>query len=219
MKEVWEVPDEVFIPGRVQHTVGWPLDRNTYGGSFLYHKNKNQIHLGMVVGLDYTNPHLSPYEEFQRFKTHPLVRRVLEKGNCISYGARALNEGGYFSIPKLTFPGGLLAGCSAGFLNVMKIKGAHNAMKTGILAAEAIHGRGTTNPGDEVREYEEAVKKSWVWDELYRSRNFKGSFKYNIYTGLLYGGFDGFISKVREGYKLGQRILEHQIIQEGEHRL
>jgi len=150
----------------------------------------------MVVGLDYTNPNLNPYEEFQRFKTHPLIRSVLEKGTCISYGARSLNEGGYFSLPKLTFPGGMLAGCSAGFLNVMKIKGAHNAMKSGVLAAETICSKGTLEEGMEIKEYEEAVKKSWIYDELYRSRNFKGSFKYNIYSGLIYGGFDGFISKV-----------------------
>lgn len=127
-------------------------------------------------------------------KTHPLFKNLLSKGTCVSYGARTLNEGGYFSIPKLTFPGGMLAGCSAGFLNVMKIKGAHNAMKSGMLAAEAISAN--LKEGEEVTEYEESVKKSWIYDELYRSRNFKGSFKYSIYGGLLYGAFDSFISRV-----------------------
>lgn len=134
----------------------------------------------------------------------------MEGGTCIGYGARCINEGAYYSVPKLTFPGGMLAGCSAGLLNVMKIKGTHNAMKSGMLAAEIIAGRGTLSLGEELAEYEEAVKKSWIWDELYRSRNFKGSFKYNIYSGLLYGGFDSFISKGNEPWSIKHHVKESE---------
>ncbi|CAK0810243.1 unnamed protein product [Prorocentrum cordatum] len=137
VKEVWEIPEENHVAGTVVHTVGWPLDMSTYGGSFIYHMKPNLIHIGMVVGLGYSNPWMSPYQEFQRFKHHPRVKAILEGGKCISYGARVLNEGGVQAVPKLTFPGGMLAGCSAGFLNVPKIKGSHTAMKTGMLAGEA----------------------------------------------------------------------------------
>ena len=141
MKEIWEVDSDNphFKAGHVQHTVNWPVTSDVYAGSFMYHMAPNLIHLGYVVGLDYRNPYLNPYEEFQKLKTHTEIRKVLEGGECIQYGARVLNEGGYHAIPKLTFPGGMLAGCSAGFLNVAKIKGTHNAMKTGMLAAEAIY--------------------------------------------------------------------------------
>ena len=138
IKELWDIEPEKSKPGTVWHSVGWPLSTDTYGGSFLYHLNGNQVAVGYVVGLDYSNPHLSPFEEFQRFKTHPAVRSVFEGGRRVSYGARALNEGGFQSIPKLTFPGGCLVGCTAGFLNVPKIKGTHTAMKSGMLAAEAV---------------------------------------------------------------------------------
>lgn len=137
IKEVWEVPAEQHEEGTVWHSVGWPLDDQTYGGSFLYHMADNRVALGLVVALDYADPTLSPFEEFQRWKTHPAVRKVLEGGECLQYGARTLNEGGYQSVPKLDFPGGALIGCSAGFLNVPKIKGTHTAMKSGMLAAEA----------------------------------------------------------------------------------
>jgi electron-transferring-flavoprotein dehydrogenase len=138
IKEVWKVPDSDFKRGYVQHTIGWPLDAKTYGGSFMYHKDGNEVHIGLVVGLDYKNPYLSPYKEFQRFKTHPTIRKYLENGECIGYGGRCINEGGFYSTPKLTFPGGALIGDSAGFLNAPKIKGTHTAMKTGMIAAEAI---------------------------------------------------------------------------------
>ncbi|MCZ6744142.1 MAG: NAD(P)/FAD-dependent oxidoreductase [Alphaproteobacteria bacterium] len=138
IKELWEVAEARARPGRVVHTIGWPLDRRTYGGSFLYHLEDNQVAVGFVVGLDYENPYLSPFEEFQRFKTHPAIRPVFEGARRIAYGARALNEGGYQSVPKLTFPGGAVIGCAAGFLNVPKIKGIHNAMKSGMVAAEAV---------------------------------------------------------------------------------
>ena len=123
---------KLFSPGYVQHTVGWPVDSSTYAGSFLYHMKPNLIHVGLVVGLNYKNPYINPYEEFQQLKTHPQIAKFLEGGQCISYGARALNSGGYFSIPKLVFPGGVLVGCSAGFMNILKIKGSHTAIKSGI---------------------------------------------------------------------------------------
>lgn len=138
LKEVWEVPEHNLIPGLVEHTAGFPLSQSIYGGTFMYHMGPNLIHLGMVVGLDYKNPYINPYQEFQRWKLHPEVKKYLEGGKCIKYGARALNEGGYFAVPELTFPGGVLVGCSAGFLNVAKIKGSSNAMESGILAAEEV---------------------------------------------------------------------------------
>lgn len=167
VKEVWEIKPENHVAGTVTHTVGWPLNMWNYGGSFIYHMKPNLLHIGLVVGLDYSNPYLSPYQEFQRFKQHPRVKALLEGGTCISYGARVLNEGGLQAIPKLTFPGGMLAGCSAGFLNVPKIKGSHTAMKTGILAgeaaAEALLGSESSR-SLEVTKYEDNVKKSWVWE-------------------------------------------------------
>ena len=138
IKELWEVEPAKHRPGTVLHTVGWPMDRSTYGGSFLYHLEDHQVAVGFVVGLDYRNPHLSPFDEFQRFKTHPAIRPLFEGGRRVAYGARAINEGGFQSIPKLTFPGGMLVGCAAGFLNVPKIKGTHTAMKSGMTAAEAV---------------------------------------------------------------------------------
>jgi electron-transferring-flavoprotein dehydrogenase len=156
LKEVWEVPEESLQPGLVEHTVGWPLTQDVYGGSFMYHEAPNKIHLGYVVGLDYKNPYLNPYKEFQRFKTHPEISHYLKDGKCIKYGARALNEGGYYSLPKLTFPGGMLAGCSAGMLNVAKIKGANSAIVSGTIAAEQIYymlNYGEYVPGVEIIAY------------------------------------------------------------------
>ncbi len=174
LKEVWQVPDEVFESGLVQHTVGWPLDDNTGGGSFMYHFGDNYVAIGFVVHLNYRNPWLSPFDEFQRLKHHPAIRRYLEGGKRIAYGARAITEGGLQSVPKLSFPGGVLIGCSAGFVNLPRIKGSHNAMKTGMLAAEAAFaaiqaGRG----GDDLVEYEAAYQSSWVRKELHIVRNAK----------------------------------------------
>lgn len=206
LKEVWEVNPKKFRSGLVEHTIGWPLSRNMYGGSFVYHIEPNQVHIGFVVALDYKNVYVSPYEEFQRFKTHKKIREVLEGGTCISYGARALNEGGYFALPKLTFPGGVLVGCSAGFLNVMKIKGAHNAMKSGMLAADSIYEGVTADDkraeGEELKSYEEKIKQSWVMRELFLSRNFKGAWKFNLYAGLFYGAFINFISRGKEFWSI-----------------
>jgi len=174
LKEIWQVPDEVFRPGLVQHTVGWPLDNNTGGGSFMYHFGDNYVSIGFVVHLNYKNPWISPFDEFQRFKTHPSVRPYLEGGKRVAYGARGITEGGWQSIPKLTFPGGVLIGCSAGFMNVPRIKGSHNAMKSGMLAAEAaVAAIAAERAGDELVDYEAAVRSSWIAKELKQVRNAK----------------------------------------------
>ena len=174
LKEIWQVPDAVFRPGLVQHTVGWPLDDRTGGGTFMYHFGDNYVSIGFVLHLNYKNPWLSPFDEFQRFKTHPSVRPYLEGGKRIAYGARAVTEGGWQSIPKLTFPGGVLIGCSAGFMNVPRIKGSHNAMKSGMLAAEAAFAAiGAERAGDELVDYEAALRSSWIAKELRQVRNAK----------------------------------------------
>ena len=174
VKEVWQIKEENHRAGTVVHSVGWPLDQMTYGGSFIYHMEPNLLHIGMVVGLDYSNPYMSPYHESQRLKQHPRVKALPEGGACFSYGARCLNEGGIQAIPKLTFPGGMIAGCSAGFLNVPKIKGSHTAMRTGMLAGETVAQALLAAEEDsapvELTAYEEAVKGSWVWEELERVR-------------------------------------------------
>lgn len=193
IKELWKVDPSKHQPGLVMHSQGWPLDTKTGGGSFLYHLDDNQVVVGFVVHLNYENPHLSPYDEFQRFKTHPAIRATFEGGKRIAYGARAINEGGLQSIPKLVFPGGALIGCSAGFVNVPRIKGSHNAMKSGMLAAEAAFeaisaGR---NGHDELSSYDAALRQSWVWDDLDKVRNVKPALsKFGLWAGTAYGGFD-----------------------------
>ena len=193
IKELWDLDPAKHQQGTVIHTAGWPMDRDTWGGSFIYHLENNQAAVGYVVGLDYRNPHLSPFEEMQRFKTHPAIRPMFEGAKRIAYGARALNEGGLQSIPKLAFPGGALIGCSAGFLNVPKIKGSHNAMKTGMLAAEAAFGalkNGDEGPGV-LEAYPEAVRSSWVHQELHKARNFRPAFaKWGLWACLAYGGLE-----------------------------
>ncbi len=192
IKELWEVDPEKHSPGLAMHTAGWPLQQDVYGGSFIYHLEDNQVAVGMVVGLDYSNPFLSPYQEMQRFKTHPAVRDLFEGGKRIAYGARTLNEGGLQSLPNLVFPGGALIGDSAGFLNVPKIKGTHTAMKSGLLAAEGVvdalsQGRGN----DELVTYADAVEESWLKQELYVARNFRPAFsKWGLLGGTLYAGID-----------------------------
>lgn len=187
IKEIWEIDPSKSKPGHVMHTVGWPLDRQTYGGSFVYHMDNNQLLIGFVVGLDYQNPTMSPFEEFQRFKTHPAIRSLLEGGKCLSYGARTLNEGGYQSIPKLEFPGGALIGCAAGFLNVAKIKGSHTALKSGMVAAEAVHDHLIKG---EPFGYQQRLEKSWVYDELYKVRNIRPGFQKGLLMGLLNAVFE-----------------------------
>ena len=192
IKELWEIDPALHKPGLIIHTTGWPMDTSTYGGSFLYHIEGNQVAVGFVVGLDYENPYLSPFHEFQRFKTHPEIAKFFKGGKRISYGARAINEGGFQAIPKLTFPGGALIGCSAGFVNVPKIKGSHTAMKTGMLAAEAVvDWLGEESPASaELTAYPEKLKASWVWEELYKVRNIRPSFHKGFWAGLLYSAID-----------------------------
>ena len=225
IKEVWEVPPEKFKKGFVQHTLGYPLQSSVtdrvYGGSFLYHQEPNLVLCGLVVGLDYENPYLNPYQEFQRWKTHPAIRSHLEGGTCVQYGARVLNEGGYHSIPKLTFPGGMLLGCSAGFLNPVKIKGSHCAIQSGIIAAESVYGAlaegegasdrtvastgevDPTEPLAEVTKYAENMEKSWVYDELKEVRNCHEAFsKWGVGGGLIYTGIAAHVTKGREPWTL-----------------
>ncbi|KAL9183513.1 hypothetical protein ACHAXT_004369 [Thalassiosira profunda] len=225
IKEVWEVPEENFKPGFVQHTLGYPLQSSptdkVYGGSFLYHQEPNLVLCGLVVGLDYENPYLNPYQEFQRWKTHPAIKQHLEGGTCVQYGARVLNEGGYHSLPKLTFPGGMLLGCSAGFLNAVKIKGSHCAIKSGVVAAESVYDSLTSGedadektvatmgeidadaPPVEVTEYADSMEKSWVYDELKEVRNCHAAFsKWGVGGGLLYTGIAAHVTKGKEPWTL-----------------
>jgi len=198
IKELWEVAPENHRPGTVIHTIGWPLDGKTYGGSFVYHLEGNQVAVGFVVGLDYENPHLSPYMEFQRFKHHPAIRPTLEGGRRIGYGARALNEGGYQSVPKLTFPGGLLVGDTAGFMDVPKIKGSHTAMKSGMTAAEAVFEALAAPDGPrEVTAYPERLRQTWMWRDLYRARNIRPAFTRGRWFGLVYSALDTYLFRGR----------------------
>ncbi len=204
IKELWEVDPAVHQPGLTLHTVGWPLSSDTYGGSFVYHLEGNLVAVGFVVGLDYSNPYLSPYEEFQRFKTHPEIRKTFEGGRRISYGARALSEGGLQSVPRLSFPGGLLVGDTAGFLNVPKIKGTHMAMKSGIEAAEALfaHLSQEGQGGREVDTYRERLEASWLWDELYTVRNIRPSFRWGLWGGIAYSAIDTWLLRGRAPWTL-----------------
>ncbi|WP_269532649.1 electron transfer flavoprotein-ubiquinone oxidoreductase [Chitinimonas sp. BJYL2] len=193
IKELWQVDPAQHQPGLVVHSQGWPLGGNAGGGAFLYHLDDNQVAIGFVVHLNYENPHLSPFEEFQRFKTHPAIRGFFEGGKRIAYGARAINEGGLQSIPKLTFPGGALIGCSAGFVNVPRIKGSHNAMKSGMLAAEAaFEALSAGRAGhDELTAYSDKLRTSWVWEDLDKVRNIKPAVtRFGLWAGSIYGGFD-----------------------------
>lgn len=195
IKELWEIPEEEHKTGHVLHSFGWPLDRKTYGGSFVYYFEKNLLEIGFVIGLDYQNPYLNPYEEFQRFKTHPRISPLLKNGKRLNYGARALNEGGWQSIPKLTFPGGLLIGCGAGFLNVPKIKGIHTSMKSGMIAAESVFPLLQKEETQECHEYEKNIKKSWIADELYKARNIRPAMNWGLWRGLAYAALDTYILK------------------------
>ena len=191
IKELWEVPADKAQPGLVVHTAGWPMDNETYGGGFLYHLEGNKITLGFVVGLDYKNPWLSPFEEMQRWKTHPSIRAHLEGGKRISYGARAITAGGLLSLPKTVFPGGALVGCDAGYLNAARIKGSHAAIKTGMLAAEAaFEALGAGRSHDELAAYPAAFEQSWLHAELNQSRNFKQWFKKGNTVGALMTGIE-----------------------------
>ena len=191
IKELWEITPEKHQPGLVMHTAGWPLDTETYGGSFLYHSENNEVAVGFVVGLNYSNPYLSPFEEFQRYKTHPLIRGFFDGGKRIAYGARAITAGGYQALPKLIFPGGALIGDDAGFLNASRIKGSHAAIKSGMLAAEAVFDAlSAGRAGDDLNAYPEAYRRSWLHDELYRARNFKPWMSKGLWSGSLMFGID-----------------------------
>jgi electron-transferring-flavoprotein dehydrogenase len=201
IKELWDVAPECHVEGRVIHTQGWPLE-DTVGGGFIYHQEAGQVAIGFVVALDYENTYLSPYEEMQRFKTNPAVASILKGGRRVAYGARAINEGGFQSVPKLTFPGGALIGCSAGFVNVPRIKGSHNAMKTGMMAAEAAFAAIAKGKGhDEISDYQLAYEKSWVFKELKKVRNARPALsKFGIKLGTLYSGLDLWLNNIGLGF-------------------
>ena len=204
VKELWQVPKEKHQPGLVVHSQGWPLPNDVGGGSFLYHFGDGLISVGFVTHLSYANPHLSPFEEMQRFKTHPAIRGYFEGGKRLAYGARAINEGGLQSIPKLTFPGGALIGCTAGFVNLPRIKGSHNAMKTGMLAAEAAFAAvAAGRANDELTAYPEAFRNSWAYRDLHKVRNVKPGLKWGLWAGTAHGGFHMWLNDLGLGALVG----------------
>ena len=211
IKELWEIPEELHRAGTVIHSIGWPLNQKTYGGGFVYHFGKNILSLGFIVGLDYQNPFLSPYEEFQCFKTHSFLRPLLEKGRRIAYGARSLVEGGLQSLPKLTFPGGLIIGDAAGFLNVPKIKGTHNAMKSGMVAAENIFSLLQTKETECVN-YLTQLKQSWLWDDLYRARNIRPALRWGLLPGLMYSAMDTYLLRGRAPWTLHHHLPDNAML-------
>jgi len=215
LKELWEIKPDKHELGLVIHTAGWPLGADTYGGSFLYHMENNLVAIGYVVGLAYTNPYLSPYEEFQRYKTHPAIRPFLEDGKRVAYGARAITAGGLQSLPKLVFPGGCLIGDDAGFLNASRIKGSHCAIKSGMLAAEAAFDAiraGRT--GDELASYPDSFRKSWLYDELHRARNFKPWMSKGLLTGTLMVGIDQVVFGGSAPWTLHHRHADNETLQQ-----
>jgi electron-transferring-flavoprotein dehydrogenase len=211
IKELWEVDPAQHRPGQVIHTIGWPLDLQTYGGSFLYHLENHQVAVGFVLGLDYRNPYLSPFEEFQRFKTHPVIRKTFDNARRVCYGARAITEGGFQSLPRLSFPGGLLIGDAAGTLNVPKIKGSHTAMKSGMTAAEALFEHLRTGGGAEVVGYPERLRHTWLWDELYRVRNIRPAFRWGLLPALAYSALDTYILRGKAPWTLRQHADHTQL--------
>ncbi|MBH1965314.1 MAG: electron transfer flavoprotein-ubiquinone oxidoreductase [Comamonadaceae bacterium] len=216
IKEMWEIDPSKHTPGFVMHTAGWPMDEQTYGGAFLYHAEGNKVFCGYVVGLNYANPHLSPFEEFQRWKTHPRVKWYFtdDKGNVnakrISYGARAITAGGILALPKTVFPGGALVGCDAGYLNVGRIKGSHAAIKTGMLAAEAAYDAVVAGrQHDELAAYPEAFEQSWLAAELNKDRNFKNWFKKGLTVGTVMNGFEQFVLRGHMPWTLHRQQPDH----------
>jgi electron-transferring-flavoprotein dehydrogenase len=211
MKELWEIGPAQHQPGLVIHTAGWPLDRDTYGGSFLYHLDNNLVTVGFVVGLGYSNPYLSPFEEFQRYKTHPSVRKYLEGGKRISYGARAISAGGVVSLPKLVFPGGALVGDDAGFLNVSRIKGSHAAIKTGMLAADAaFEAVQAGREADELIAYPQSFRQSWLHNELHKARNFKQWMSRGLFLGTVMVGIEQKLLRGQVPWTLHHKHADHQ---------
>jgi electron-transferring-flavoprotein dehydrogenase len=215
LKELWEINPEKHQPGLVIHTAGWPLDPHTYGGSFLYHLEANLVAVGFVVGLAYTNPYLSPYEEFQRYKTHPAIRGFFEGGKRIAYGARAISAGGLQSLPEVVFPGGCLIGDDAGFLNASRIKGSHCAIKTGMLAAEAaFDALDAGRAHDSLSAYPQAFRASWLYDELHRARNFKPWMAKGLYLGSLMFGIDQVLLRGKAPWTLHHAHADHETLVE-----
>ena len=215
LKELWEIKPEQHQTGLVVHTAGWPLGADTYGGSFMYHMENNLVAAGYVVGLGYTNPYLSPYEEFQRWKTHPLIRAFLGGGKRVAYGARAITAGGLQALPKLVFPGGCLIGDDAGFLNASRIKGSHCAIKSGMLAAEsAFDAVRAGRAGDELTSYPDTFKASWLYAELHRARNFKPWMSKGLYTGTLMVGIDQVVFGGRAPWTLHHQHADHETLVE-----
>jgi len=213
IKELWEIDPAKHQPGLVIHTTGWPLDSKTYGGSFLYHLENNQVVVGYVVGLNYENPYLSPYEEFQRYKTHPEIRTFFEGAKRISYGARAIAAGGLQSLPKLVFPGGALIGCDAGFLNMSRIKGSHAAIKSGMLAAESVFAAlGAGRQGDELVTYPVAFEQSWLHEELHVARNVKPWLSKGLYLGSVMAGIDQIVFRGKAPWTLRHSHADHECL-------
>ena len=223
IKEIWEVDSAQHHRGLIQHTIGWPMDTMTYGGSWTYHMADNQVSVGFVIGLDYSNPHLSPFDEFQRWKLHPAVRPLFEGGRRLSYGARALSEGGFQSIPKLTFPGGLIIGDAAGFLNVPKIKGNHTAMKSGMVAAEAVFdlltggaAGGANAVANECTAYPERLRASWLWSELKAVRNIRPGFHKGLFPGLVNGALETYLFRGKAPWTL-RNHADHTQLKQASH--
>jgi len=210
IKEIWEIDGAKFRPGLVLHSAGWPLDNSTYGGGWMYHFGENLASVGFVVGLSYANPYLSPFDEFQRFKTHPAIRKYLEGGKRLEYGSRAINASGLQSLPKLVFPGGALIGCDAGFLNAPRIKGSHAAIKSGMLAAEAaFDALATGRQQDELAAYPQAFEASWLHDELHRARNFKPWLDRGLILGSLMFGIDQIVFRGKAPWTLHRTLADH----------
>ena len=209
-KEIWEISPENHSLGKVSHSVGWPLSNDIYGGSFCYHAENNQIYLGYVIGLDYKNPYLSPYDEFQQFKTHPDVKKLLQGGKRISYGARALIEGGLQSLPQMHMPGALLIGCDAGTLNMPMINGSHTAMKSGIIAAEVIENHISKN--EDLSSYEDKFKNSWVYKELHQARNVKPSFQWGLIPAMIFTGIDQKLFGGKLPFTLQHKHADHETL-------
>ena len=212
IKEVWQVLPGKATAGRVFHSIGWPLDQRTYGGSFIYDNSDDQVTVGFVAGLDYRNPHMSVFEEFQRFKTHPLIKKRFAGGKRLAYGARALNEGGWQSVPHLTFPGGALIGCAAGFLNVPKIKGTHTAMKSGMLAAEGAY----EFLNGEQNTYQSKLEHSWVAEELRAVRNIRPGFRFGLWAGLANAAIVTYLTKGKETWTLSNHADHEQTLTKSE---
>ncbi|MCV2503002.1 MAG: electron transfer flavoprotein-ubiquinone oxidoreductase [Neisseriaceae bacterium] len=215
IKEIWEVPENQHQEGLVMHTVGWPLPMNVYGGSFMYHMQDNKIYIGYVIGLDYNNPYMSPFEEFQRYKLHPEIKKYLEGGRRISYGARAINEGGFQSLPKLSFPGGVLVGDAAGFLNVPRIKGSHTAIKSGMLAAEAVWdvlepSQESYTTSKEATSYQKLFEQSWLYTELKAVRNYRPAFKWTLWPAMAYSGLEDYFLKGRGSWTIKHHKADNE---------